>query len=421
MAVFPFQRCTLWRAQCRHNGVRYAYATPSVVSGGGAPTEHDAATTLPLALVRFDRVDFEDAAEKDRLDVLAAAAVDPVEVQLVGCVLGAKANKALKAKKSVRILVVDACDGLDLESVPASVEHLYVQSCRDAVRALNKPLALAQLRTLDVSGTNATTDQVKHIIDASKASLTDLLASDTRFKPAFADLQDFPLRSLHVAPGVVSEDDVTQLRNDYTGAGHIPPIVYPYHERKRDGGEGAPHVGGGMFAMLAGFAWNNPLNVCDNDDAYATTAELGRFAESQLLLASNFGFSIPSGATIIGIEVEIEAHKTGTGHLYTSEVHLTKDGGSSWSINQGDEDQEDEWYTSDVVYTYGGPNDGWSYSLTPGQVNSSSFGVLMRVENCCNSNRATPYVDYIKVTVWHTGSGSPQVRYAQFATGLAGT
>ena len=50
-------------------------------------------------------------------------------------------------------------------------------------------------------------------------------------------------------------------------------------------------------------AWANPSNAGSSNDSYATRTLSG---VSDYLRATNFGFAIPSGATIDGILVEVE-------------------------------------------------------------------------------------------------------------------
>ena len=61
----------------------------------------------------------------------------------------------------------------------------------------------------------------------------------------------------------------------------------------------------------AGPVWVNPSNVCAPDN-YATITGLGHGVTSQNVKATGFGFSVPSGATITGIDVTFDEAISGT-------------------------------------------------------------------------------------------------------------
>ena len=52
--------------------------------------------------------------------------------------------------------------------------------------------------------------------------------------------------------------------------------------------------------------WSDPTNAAASDDSYATNSRSGTSVQTHRLKATNFGFSIPTGATIEGIEVSVE-------------------------------------------------------------------------------------------------------------------
>jgi len=59
-------------------------------------------------------------------------------------------------------------------------------------------------------------------------------------------------------------------------------------------------------------SWSNPDNVPSSDNAYASANVGCATDQSHYLKASNFGFSLPAGAIILGIVVEIERSQSGT-------------------------------------------------------------------------------------------------------------
>ncbi len=67
-------------------------------------------------------------------------------------------------------------------------------------------------------------------------------------------------------------------------------------------------------AAIGTRTWSNPGNITSSNNTYATaTSSGGGNSTTHYLKATNFGFSIPSGATIDGITVGIERKGTTTG------------------------------------------------------------------------------------------------------------
>ena len=98
---------------------------------------------------------------------------------------------------------------------------------------------------------------------------------------------------------------------------------------------------------------------------------------TQLLTATNFGFAIPTTATIVGVQVSYGKGLTAVaGGVRDTVGYPALVGGGG--ANPG-RSTLDVW-TGDVpplIYTYGGPTDTWNTAtaLTPAIVNASSFGV----------------------------------------------
>lgn len=64
-------------------------------------------------------------------------------------------------------------------------------------------------------------------------------------------------------------------------------------------------TGGADDSSVGTITWSNPTRIVSSNDSYAT-AGLDDNQISHYLKATNFGFSIPSGAVINGITAEIE-------------------------------------------------------------------------------------------------------------------
>lgn len=153
--------------------------------------------------------------------------------------------------------------------------------------------------------------------------------------------------------------------------------------------------------------WSNPSNVTADDGTNATQANSGsKTAVNDSLDCDNFDFSsIPSGATIDGIEVVIERAEGATGNnIYDYTVQLFK-AGSLTGDNKAD--TVNEWPTTITAKTYGGAADLWGTTWTDSDVKDPDFGVRMTNQKVSSSSSSgSNTVDYVKVTVHYTESSS---------------
>ena len=145
----------------------------------------------------------------------------------------------------------------------------------------------------------------------------------------------------------------------------------------------------------SGPSWSNPGNITTALAPF-TTVSLGNSA-SDYLQATNYGFNIPTNATIKGIQVTInrQSNSNNSGQsIHDDVVQLIKGG----VITGGDKATSADWPTTLGQATYGAVNDLWGTTWTPAQINASNFGVALSIESESNQNR-TGTVDYIQVTV----------------------
>lgn len=155
-------------------------------------------------------------------------------------------------------------------------------------------------------------------------------------------------------------------------------------------------------ASESGTDWSNETNIGADDDTAATTGQIGTFANTAYLYASNFDFSLPSGATIDGIECEIKArHDRGTGSAWIDNLYLRWNS-TNQGNDQGTNDDEignlAEGYNTNA---YGGSADTWGASVTKADVERSDFGVAVSFQNGGGLTRAM-LVDYIRLKIHYT-------------------
>lgn len=125
--------------------------------------------------------------------------------------------------------------------------------------------------------------------------------------------------------------------------------------------------------------WSNPSNIALSDNTYASASDTGIPTTTYYLKGTNFGFSIPTSATVDGVVVEIErkcSHNTGSDSCIDSRVKIVQ-GGTVQGTNNA---VFSNWGTSDVYATYGSSSDVWGLTLTPTDINASDFGGAISVQ-----------------------------------------
>lgn len=149
-------------------------------------------------------------------------------------------------------------------------------------------------------------------------------------------------------------------------------------------------------------AWVNPGNVGADDgtESQITAATFDSPDISQILVASNFGFTIPSDATISGIVVEID-RRDFAGAASDNRVQLAKGTAFANLVGNNKADTALDWPGTSTVKSYGGTTDLWGATWTPTEINASSFAVFLSVQ--ADAANTDVGVDFIRVTVHYTG------------------
>lgn len=145
-------------------------------------------------------------------------------------------------------------------------------------------------------------------------------------------------------------------------------------------------------------AWVNPSNAALADGNYAT-ASLNASAVSQYLTVSNFGFSVPAGATMNGVLVEVLCQNDPGGNIQDNSIRLYSAGNPIAS----DKAVASNWpgYGFEAYRSYGGSADLWGFAVTPALVNAVSFGAVISAKNV-GAFPQIAYVDYVRITVYFT-------------------
>lgn len=150
-------------------------------------------------------------------------------------------------------------------------------------------------------------------------------------------------------------------------------------------------------------AWTDPSNATANDFNVAQVF-LGSGNQSEEIEATDFGFSIPSTATIDGIRVYVSRYSMGT----VTDALAKLISGSSYVGD--DKSVGTTWPTMETLESFGGETDDWNASPTPSMVNGSGFGCRLQ---CESASGGMALINFIEIDITYTDSGSsggpPQV------------
>ncbi len=168
------------------------------------------------------------------------------------------------------------------------------------------------------------------------------------------------------------------------------------------------------------YTWGSPDNSKVSDNTYSSVSwSLTGIFYTYYLKATNFGFAIPSGATINGVTVSIErkaSHSASSRRVNDSIIKLVKGG----TVSGDNKSAGAQWPTTEATDTFGGASDLWGLTLTDTDVNDSTFGVVLSAQilKPVGKGLSSGSVDFISITITYTeggGGGVPKqmVQYAR--------
>lgn len=148
-------------------------------------------------------------------------------------------------------------------------------------------------------------------------------------------------------------------------------------------------------------AWSNLTNITASDNSRVGASATGY---TQYLKVTNFGFSIPSGATINGVTVSVERRSAaGVSMAKDARVRIVKGG----TIGSTDKASSSAWpYTTDGTATYGSSSDLWGETLTDTDINNSTFGMAIAATKFGGKAPSFgPEIDTVTITIDYTAAG----------------
>lgn len=167
-------------------------------------------------------------------------------------------------------------------------------------------------------------------------------------------------------------------------------------------GAGGLYVGGTTAtndAWVGTVDWTNPTNALVYDTSYASVTLTGGQVAKALKI-TGFGFNIPTGATIKGIQVDT---------FFQTALGDSSSGGWNWHLVKGGTVQTGSYASTDHLpgtygpdyYTIlGGPTDLWNVAWTASDINSSGFGVSWQVRN--DTGSTTFLANFFRIAITYT-------------------
>lgn len=165
---------------------------------------------------------------------------------------------------------------------------------------------------------------------------------------------------------------------------------------------------GGTFANVGlggASTWINPSNAQVLDGVLATSFLTNAGDWTDYLFASNFGFTVPSTASITGVTARVVCDSVGPG-VSDFRVRLFVAG-----VASGTDNAHYTWVNgvlTNQVYPFGGAiNSLWGLALTPAIINAANFGIGIAAQMPATINKQAQ-IDYIEMTVYYyddTGIG----------------
>jgi hypothetical protein len=141
--------------------------------------------------------------------------------------------------------------------------------------------------------------------------------------------------------------------------------------------------------------WENSGNITSSDDSYANI-DIRKEEYTDWLVGSSYGLNIPSGAIILGIQVEIERKAAAADKIKDSSLRL-----HNGSVLKGDDKATATYFaTSDECAIYGNSTDLWGQTWTVNEVNNMS--VYYSAYNNDASNEHYAYIDIMTLRVWYS-------------------
>lgn len=160
---------------------------------------------------------------------------------------------------------------------------------------------------------------------------------------------------------------------------------------------GPNNCGAGATVTSGATPWTNPGNIASS--GLTATCLIPASGLSDKLEATSFGFAIPAGAIINGIQASVNRKASVASQVMDNGIFLLKTNttpvGSDHSVGG-------TWPTSSTAQGYGTTADLWGTTWTSAEVNASTFGLSITAANNDVSSRTATVTAFVTITVTYT-------------------
>lgn len=199
-------------------------------------------------------------------------------------------------------------------------------------------------------------------------------------------------RSINIAVGLATIVNVSALA----------ALVTPQAAFAADTGYSSPSSNSVVETVVT-----NPTN------AYAQDSVDAVFDSSSSLLLGTFGFAVPAGSTINGIEVQTRTHRVSGNGNKNFNIAVSWNNGTTWSSSQTTTNTSSTY----VIDTLGGPANTWGHSWTVAETGNGSFAVLV----ADNFSQDTAGVDVVQAKIYYTPPTTGTIELKKVWSGTPGT
>ena len=142
-----------------------------------------------------------------------------------------------------------------------------------------------------------------------------------------------------------------------------------------------PGTGSGSY-VAGEIPWIDTGNICASGSASALIYPLGPGDTTGFLIGSNFGFNVPSTATIVGVHAKIYWYDSSFSGDHAVEDTVKLYYGMPIGDNRATGAEIPVPISLPCISGYGGSNDDWGVTaLSPAMVNSSNFGFCFKAHH----------------------------------------
>lgn len=163
---------------------------------------------------------------------------------------------------------------------------------------------------------------------------------------------------------------------------------------------------------------SNPTRAYTNNSSYAIDTNSGSGTSTDCAgndkdrhIYYNYDLAVPTGGTINGIQVMLDARVDSSSNAPHMCVQLSWDGGTTWTTTKTTPTLS----TSQTTYTLGGPTDTWGRTWNGSDFSNANFRV--RITNVASSTSRDFSLDWVAVDVSYSGGTSTANDQSPFGYG----